>query len=311
LTAKESLDLIPFITDHLDEPMADASILPTFLLSRFTKQSVTVALGGDGGDELFAGYPTFIADYFAPLYRCVPESVRRGFEWLVKLLPASEKNFNFVFKLRTFMQGVVSDPYETHMRWLGSFNQSDREQLLRPKSWAQIASVDVFSRVRTLIAGFGDSTVAQKTLGLYLRTYLMDQVLVKVDRASMYASLEARSPLLDYQVVDFINSLPYSFKLRGLTTKYILKKLMADKLPKEIVWRPKKGFGIPMTQWLKHELKPLCDELFSKELLERQGLFNHTYILKLLDDHRSDRADHRKKIWNLLLFQMWWKRWEH
>lgn len=147
----------------------------------------------------------------------------------------------------------------------------------------------------------------QELTYVYLRTYMQDDILVKVDRASMYASLEVRAPFLDRQVVDLLNSFPTEWKIKGNTTKYILKKLMEDKLPEDIVYRKKKGFGIPISQWLNGELKPLVDELLGDSFLDSQGIFNKAYVRQLVQEHRDKKRDNRKMLWTLLVFQMWFK----
>src|SRR3989344_3195697 len=256
LGPERSLELVSVIADLLDEPMADSSIIPTYLLSRFTREYVTVALGGDGGDERFCG----------------------------------EQRYR-------------------NQRWLGAFDVIERKKLMRPAVCEGIEDLKVFEDIDTYLGSFKDSD-SYHQLGLtYQRTYMMDQILVKVDRASMMNSLEVRAPFLDTRVVEFANSLPTNLKLHGFTTKYVLKKLREPRLPKGIASRKKKGFGVPIGAWLQGPLKLLTTELFSNELLNRQGLFDSGYVHQLLDNHFSGRKDNRKQIWTLLVFQMWWSRW--
>jgi asparagine synthase (glutamine-hydrolysing) len=139
--------------------------------------------------------------------------------------------------------------------------------------------------------------------------YMMDQILVKVDRASMWNSLEVRAPFLDTNVVTLANSLPLEYKFKGLTRKYILKKLMEGKLPQGIIYRKKKGFGIPLAAWLREELRPLLDKYLSKEFIEKQGIFKHSYVKLIVDEHLAGKSDNRKELWTLLVFQMWWANW--
>lgn len=308
LSPAESLALVPTIADSLDEPMADASIIPTYLLSRFTREHVTVALGGDGGDELLCGYDTFVAHRLAELYGKIPDVLRRGaIEPIVRALPVSHSNMSFDFKAKKFIGGFSGDPRHRNQRWLGAFDDAEREKLLRPE--ARVAGADVFEDIDAYLAAFPGAD-GYRQLGLTSqRMYMMDQVLVKVDRASMMNSLEVRAPFLDTRVVEYANSLPTDLKLRGLTTKYVLKKLMENRLPTGIARRKKKGFGVPIGAWLKSELLPLARELFSPELLDRQGLFERGYVENLLDDHLAGRSDNRKQIWTLMVFQLWWRRW--
>ncbi|MEK9170183.1 MAG: asparagine synthase (glutamine-hydrolyzing) [Patescibacteria group bacterium] len=306
---KDMIDLVPEVAELLDEPLADPSILPTYLLSKFTKKNVTVALGGDGGDELFAGYPTFQADKLAGVYGLLPEIIKKSFKNIIDILPVSDSNFSLDFKLKTFAGGFGTNKKYRHAAWLGSFSHKDRSQLFRPEIWHTLENKNEYEETdrylnEAKLAGWGNSV-----LYAYLRTYLMDQVLVKVDRASMFNSLEVRAPFLDYKLVDFVNSLPYNFKCRGWNTKYILKKLMADKLPREIVERSKKGFGVPVAKWLKSELRGLMEYYLSEEKIRNGDLFNYEYVKQIKDEHLAGRKDNRKLLWNLMAFQMWGEKW--
>lgn len=174
--------------------------------------------------------------------------------------------------------------------------------------WEGLARNDEFAHINQYLYEMGGTDSRNAMLHQYVRTYLLDDVLVKVDRASMCHALEVRSPFLDCEVVDFVYSLPYDFKCRGFTTKYILKKMMSSRLPKDIVSRPKKGFGMPLSSWLRNELKGVCDELLSKKTIRGIGIFNFEYINKLKEEHMSGKIDHRKRLWTLLTFVMWHKR---
>ena len=178
-----------------------------------------------------------------------------------------------------------------------------------PEVWQKLKDKNEFSEVDNYLVNLKEESYFNRLIYYYLRMYLMDDILVKADRASMFNALEIRAPLLDYRVVDFVNSLPFNFKMNGFKTKYILRKLMADKLPKEIVYRKKKGFGLPMADWLTKELKPLVLDLLSENKIKNQGLFNYQYINKLLDNHFYRRTDNRKLIWTLMVFQMWRGKW--
>lgn len=310
LTPKDSLNLIPKIADLLDEPLADASIIPTYLLAKFTKEKVTVALGGDGGDELFCGYDPFIAHKLAKYYEFIPQVIRRGvIEKYCKYLPVSFNNISLDFKIKKFIEGFNNDKIYRNQIWLGSFNKSERSQLFSAGVWDEIKNANEFEEIDNYLHNFNDKSFFHQLIYLYLKTYLMDDILVKVDRASMFNSLEVRAPFLDYQLVDFISTIPVNLKLHGLKTKYILKKLMETRIPREIVYRKKKGFGMPLAKWLENELKPLCFDLLSQGEIIKQGIFNYPYIKSLLEDHFSHRKDNRKLIWTLLIFQLWFNKW--
>lgn len=309
-SAKDLLGLLPEVFNLLDEPLADASILPTFLLSRFTRERVTVALSGDGGDELFAGYPTFQAEILARFYQRLPLFLRRLFlEKIINSLPAGDGNFNFNFRIKKFIQGFDVEPKYRHQRWLGSFGRTEQAQLLSKEAGDDLKNQNLYEEVDRYSGEASAAEADNALLFTYLRTYLMDGVLVKTDRASMFNSLEVRAPFLDYHLVDFVDGLPYNLKLRGLTSKYILKKLMKNKLPSAIVNRPKKGFGIPLAAWLKNELRPFCEEVLSAENMNKFGLFNFDFVDKLKREHFTGRRDNHKQLWTLMAFQMWQNKW--
>ncbi len=307
LTEKDTLSLVPRIADTIDEPLADASFIPTYLLSEFTKKSVTVALGGDGADELFAGYPTFQAESAVRLYEKI--IWRRTFEsLLLKFLPAGDDYLSANFKLRQFLQGIGVPPEIRHPLWLSSFTKSIRQELFTENIWSKISHKNEYEdAIRHWNAIDADKN--SRALYQYMRTYLMDEVMVKVDRASMAHALEVRAPFLDYRVVDFVNKLPYELKLRGLTTKYLLKKLMNDKLPKQVVRRKKHGFAVPMGRWLRGELKDWCDSVLSEKSIKKHGLFKYEVVRRLKEEHFAKKEDNRKLLWNLLVFQLWFERW--
>jgi len=287
VSAQKTLAVIPEIFERLDEPLADASIIPTFVLSRLAKQKVTVALGGDGSDELFAGYPTFQAQSLVDLYVKIPDFLKAWLGRGLDFLPASERNFSWDFKLRQFLRAADATRQRRHQEWLGSFGRGEREALLTKETWQAVAAENEYAGVDQYFSESQEGEAGNQLLYFYLRTYLMDQVLVKVDRASMYNALEVRAPFLDYQLVEFMSRLPYSYKYRRWQTKFILKQLMKDKLPREIVFRPKKGFGLPLARWLKNELRPLCEELLAEDRIKKDGFFNFTYVDRLKQDHWS------------------------
>lgn len=306
VTQSDIINLVKNLGDLLDEPLADPSIIPTYILSKFARENVTVALGGDGGDELFAGYPTFQAELFADLYLKLPKKLRNILEKIVNKMPVSDKNFSLEFKLKKFIKGLKSDKKYRHQNWLGNFNHDEKSQLFLPAIWKQIEHNNVFEDIDKYIADNKIADPRQKALFLYMKTYLMDQVLVKVDRASMKTSLEVRAPFLNHKIVDFVNALPYKYKFKGMTGKYILKQLMKDKIPTEIINRKKKGFGIPISKWLREDLKELCEKLLSKEEIEKSNLFNYEFIKKLKEGHFNKRENNARKLWSLMIFQLWY-----
>jgi asparagine synthase (glutamine-hydrolysing) len=301
-TAGVMLDTLSTVVDWLDEPFGDASILPTYLLSRFTREHVTVALGGDGSDELLAGYPTFPADRLARFYR-VPRPLHENvIAPLADRLPVSIDNFSFDFKLKRFLRAAASREDVRHPVWLGSFTPAEQAALLTAAPGDPLAE-----QRRVLSAASGDRL--EKLIYLYAKTYLQDDILVKVDRASMACSLEVRAPFLDVELVEFLSRVPSRLKLHRLDTKHLLKLAMGDVLPTGIAGRAKKGFGIPVAAWFKGELRDALQDELSPERIRRQGLFEPVEVDRLVSEHLSGRRDHRKSLWTLFVFQLWHRRW--
>lgn len=309
LSVADCVDLIGEIGERLDEPMADSSVVPTYLLSRFTRKHVTVALGGEGGDELFCGYDTFPAHRLAGLYEHIPGFVRDVIRRGANKLPTSLNNMSFDFKVKKFVNGFEGNPNHRNQRWLGAFGEEERKSLLKEEVWEQVKNENVFEDIDRYLKEMDSHEKYDELEYMYERMYMMEQPLVKIDRASMMHSLEVRAPFLDTRVVDVANHMPAEFKFKGLTRKYILKKLMEGRLPKDIIYRKKKGFGMPVGRWLKDELRPLVEENLKKESLEEIGLFNPEYVAQLLKEHFEGRSDNRKQLWTLLIFVLWWKKW--
>lgn len=307
LTAKDSLDLLPFLSTKIDEPFADPSIIPTYLLSKFTRSKVTVALGGDGSDELLAGYPTFISDRVKQFYNAVPYRLKKIIKSSTFLLSPSDKNISLDFKINQFLKGFENRNQDTHSLWLGSFTPSGKNRLFSNTVKEQIEKKSGLELVDYYLTNYLNEPDFNQVILVYLKTYLQDDILVKVDRASMYTSLEVRAPFLDFRIVDFLNTLPKHYKIKGNNGKLLLKELMRNKLPNDIIDRPKKGFGIPLSLWIRNELKELCEYLLSKDKIESQGIFNYEYIHQLKSEHYSMKKNHRKELWNLMVFQTWYE----
>ena len=302
---EDLLNLIPNLPDILDEPMADASILPTYLLSKFTREHVTVALGGDGGDEIFAGYPTYLASKFARYYERFLGVFHPMVTFLGNLLPVSDDNISFDFKVKKFLSGIGYPDGIRNSIWLGSFLFSENERVLSPEIHRQF---DWDRLVEEIILYEKEYPLKDRTTMLQfldLKLYLQEAILVKVDRASMACSLEIRAPFLDHELVEFVMGLPSNLKLKGLTSKYLLKKVMRNYLPQEILQRPKKGFGVPIAKWVKGPLRELFENLLSPDRIRQEGFLNPEYVASLLQDHLLNRRDNRKQLWTLLVWELW------
>jgi asparagine synthase (glutamine-hydrolysing) len=280
--------------------------VPTYLLSRFTRKHVTVALGGDGGDELFAGYQMYAGHNLARTYARLPRLLRRALvEPIVRSLPVKTKNLSFDFKARRFVAGMKYDEVARHHVWFGSFTPDEQTQLLTNET-LRTSDGDVYREARRLLAEECDAdNIVERMQSLDTRLYMAEDILTKVDRASMAVSLEVRAPFLDPRVAEFAASLPVNYKLRGRTTKYILKRAVGASLPPFVTERAKKGFGVPVAEWLKGKLRPLARDLLSRDRIRKAGLFNADYVQRLQDEHERGQANHRKLLWTLLMFELW------
>lgn len=309
LSSKRMLELVPQIMNYLDEPFGDASFVPTYLLCRFARQHVKVSLSGDGSDELFAGYPTYQAFKLARYYDFCPSFLKSGLKFGVRRLPVSFDNISFDFKLKKFFSDATDDtPLRRHYRWLGSFEPRDKPLLFSNDVYAIVQHQNEYALAEEISQETGAGIPLSAVLRCDQRFYLQDNMLVKMDRASMASSLEARVPFLDNQVVDFAARLPDHLKLHGLTTKYILKKAMRGTLASQILYRKKKGFGIPVAKWFSGELLPLLKDLFQPDRIRRAGIFNPAFIQKLIHEHSTMKADHRKKLYTLFNFELWYQK---
>jgi asparagine synthase (glutamine-hydrolysing) len=306
LSPQGLLELLPGLVALLDEPFGDASVLPTYMLSRFARRHVTVALGGDGGDELLAGYPTYQAEKLASWLGVLAGPAGAAGYALARHLPVNPNNLSFDFKLKRFTGSLGRPPLERHLRWLGSFTPEEQRALFTAEALAALAADDLYDQDRAVWAASAGLDATARVLHLDASTYLPDDILFKVDRASMATSLETRAPLLDHQLVEYVAGLPTHYKLRGFTTKYLLKQAARPLLPAEILERPKKGFGIPVAKWLKAELKAPMLDLLSAERLRAGGLFEPATVERLVREHLDGRHDHRKLLWTLLMFE-WWR----
>jgi asparagine synthase (glutamine-hydrolysing) len=306
LSVDLAANLVGEIGSWMDEPFSDPSLVPTYLLSRFTRKHVTVALGGDGGDELFAGYPMYWGHNLARIYARIPRTLRRNLiEPIVRSLPVKTKNLSFDFKARRFITGMNYDEVARHHVWFGSFTPDEQAMLLTAEARGA-SDGDIYREARRILEEECDAdNTTERMQNLDTRLYLAEDILTKVDRASMAVSLEVRAPFLDTRVAEYAASLPVDYKLRGRTTKYILKRAVSGLLPPFVTRRGKKGFGVPVAEWLKGKLRPLARDLLSPERIRRAGLFDPNYVQRLQDEHERGTANHRKLLWTLLMFELW------
>jgi asparagine synthase (glutamine-hydrolysing) len=298
LDLDNSVGLMNDIVARLDEPLGDGSLLPTYLLSRFTRQHVTVALGGDGGDELFAGYDPFRALRKAELYaKLVPKPMHAGIRHLAARLPVSHANISFDFKVKRTLMGLTYTPKLWNAVWMSALEPGEIDELFReptPVEELYSEAIDAWDRCR-------QPNIVDRTLQFWTNLYLQDGILAKVDRASMLNSLEARSPFLDIEFVDLARRIPWQLKLRGGQTKWILKEALTPLLPRTIIKRAKKGFGMPIGRWL-------IEGRFAFDPAETKPLLDPAFIARKFAEHRARRADHRLFLWSCGLFARWLRR---
>ncbi len=306
LSAAKAGDLISEIGTWLDEPLSDGSLIPTYLLARFVRKHVTVALGGDGGDELFAGYPMYFGHKVAAAYGAIPQFLRSGLiEPIVRMLPVSTKNLSFDYRAKRFVRSTKYDTITRHHSWFGSFTIDEQESLLTEHVRRQTTG-DIYAGTRDLLGICDAASEIEQMQYLDINFYMAEDILSKVDRASMAVSLETRAPFLDPRIGEFAASLPLNYKLRGSKGKYILKRSVEGLLPHSVLTRSKKGFGIPIAEWLKGRLNPLMHDLLATERLKDQGLFEPTHVQKLITEHERGIASHHKQLWTLLVFELWY-----
>ena len=289
------------IMPRMDIPLADASLLPTYVLSKEAKKHITVALDGDGSDELFAGYGTFAAAEIAEWFNWLPRSVFSDIAMVAQALPTRHTYFSLDFKIKSFLRGMGYPRLQRNQVWLGAFTSAELKKLLTPSYQQSIKSV--FSGVNAL-EDTKLSTLDAVSLGT-IQGYLQNDILVKLDRATMFTSVEARTPFLDIDLAEFVMKLPEKLK----RNKYLLKKLMHGRIPQDIITRPKKGFGIPIGKWLQHELYTWAENVLKPEKLRQDGILAPEYVQELLKKHKRGTQDYRKHVWTLISFQLWYDYW--
>lgn len=305
LSMRKALELLPEVMRAMDEPFGDPSIVPTYLLSRFASRHVKVVLGGDGGDELFAGYPAFQAHRVMERLSFLPVTWRDAFNRLVRRLPVSHRYASAQFLLDQFMKGAGVSPEVRFFLWLGAFSNEQKQALLTPAARQALLRSNPFEDILNLVRQSGLINDFPRILYLCMKLYLQDDILVKVDRASMAHGLEVRAPFLDHNLVEYVSGIQNEYKLRLFQTKYVLKRALTGLLPPEIIHRRKAGFMMPVAAWIGRELRETIQQYCSPGVLAADGLFSPEYAQRLLDEHLRRTHDHRKPLWTLLCFQMW------
>ena len=297
----DAAELLPALAESFDEPFGDSSAIPTYLVSELARKHVKVALSGEGSDELFGGYYTYVADSLAPHVGGLARVVRP----LVELLPSSSQRVSTDYMAKRFVRGAGLPPLERHHAWKEIFSREARTELLLLE---RRSGFDPLSLYRARYAETEGAEPLARLLDVDLGLYLVDDLLVKTDRASMAHSLEVRVPFLDQLVAELALVLPDRLKVRGLAKKRLLRIAAAPLLPPELLRGKKRGFSIPMAAWLRGELVPFARDVLSPDAIRRQGYFRPEAVTRLLDTHVARREDLSRQLWGLLAFSLWAER---
>ena len=306
IVTTEARQVLESIIHHAEEPTADASMIAVWYLSRLARQHVTVALSGDGADEILAGYETYQANQLAAFYRRLPRWVRGSFiEPLVRLWPVQDRKLSWEYKLKRFIAAAHLSPEQAHFSWRIIFDESHKRLLWKPEVRGALQAHDTFEFVREYFRRGADLNAF---LAFDTEFYLPNDMLTKVDRMSMAHGLEVRVPYLDHELVEFVARLPAHLKLRRFfRKKYLLKRIMRQRLPAEILARPKAGFNMPLNRWFKTDLREYVRDMLSRETVARLGFFEPSEVERLLDEHDRGIADWSYQIYGLLVFRLWYK----
>ena len=307
LDLNPTLDLPSAIEElayYSDEPFADAGAVPVWFLSKLSRQRVTVALSGEGADEMFGGYITYRADHLAGYARLLPKAARRSLLAALRYWPVSDEKIGLEYKVKRFLEGSLLSPDEAHVYWNGSFSRSQQMELLLRTNRARVQ--DLFES--DLPESNSDGNL-NRFLAFDQKYYLTDDLLQKVDRMSMAHSLEVRPPYLDHRLIEFAASLPDRFKVSGRCHKVILRRLMKAKLPPSVLRRSKTGLDIPTHDWLRGPLRPFLEDTLNPEAVKQTGLFRPEAIAGLINDHMGRRANLGFHLWGLMILFLWMKHW--
>ena len=297
------------LMDHMDDPIGDFSIFPTYLVSRHARNYVTVALSGDGGDELFGGYEAYLANGMARRYELVPGLVRKRFiEPVIKSFKPRPEKKGLINKALRFVEGLEHADELSHARWRIFAGETVRQNLFTREALKKIET-PAAAHILDLLKRSGERDPLNKSLYVDLKSYLVDNCLVKVDRMSMAVSLEVRVPYLDTEMVELAFQIPRQLKVANGQTKILLKRVAARHVPDECIYRPKEGFSIPIKNWLGTQFLPLMQDLLKVEDIKSQGLFQPETIERLKKEHLTGVANHSHILWSMMVFQDWRRRW--
>jgi asparagine synthase (glutamine-hydrolysing) len=299
-------DMFDKLVVHLDEPFADVSLFPTYLVSQLAREHVTVVLSGDGGDELFGGYDTYQAQQMADRFSSVGDALMPAVAAVAAALPPTDKKKGAINKFKRFVQGAAQAPEDLgHYRWMVYLGARAKARLYRPDLRTALSESDVYRPVRDTLRRYDNDDQINRQLFTDLSLYLADDILVKVDRMSMATSLETRAPFLDADVMELAFSMPGNLKIRNGERKWVLKRAVRGILPERILTRRKEGFSIPMKNWLRRDLEPLMRALLSPERVARRGLFEPAEVARIITEHVAGRENHAHTLFPLMVFERW------
>jgi asparagine synthase (glutamine-hydrolysing) len=304
----DAVEVLPTLVEHYGEPFADSSAIPTYYVSKETRKHVTVALNGDGGDETFAGYERYFAMQYAEKYKKIPAVLRKSvIEPAAAMLPTSNSQYSRVKSAKNFLSVSSMPKSNLYLRWMSAINEDLKTELYSENFKQKTVSDSPADVLKNWFAKANGAGAVDAMLLTDTMTYLPNDLLVKVDIASMANSLEARSPFLDHKVIEFAASLPEKIKVRGTETKYLLKKAASRVVPREVLYRRKMGFGIPVGYWLRHEMKNFMFEVLLSEKSFKRGLFKPEIVQRLVSEHVAEKQNHTYPLWTLLMLELWFR----
>ena len=299
----DTANLLAKMVYYADEPFADTSIIPMYLLAEFSRKYVTVCLSGDGGDEIFAGYETYTADRIHHLTKWLPTSVSLGLLRAVnRAWPVSFNKISADYKVRKFLQGHSYKPTMAHYHWRTIFSEEEKRTLLRPALRDAVLEEDPFGHFEAYFAEVADCHYLDQGMYVDIKTWLVDDILLKVDRATMAHALEARAPFLDYRLVEFAASLPVHWKMNGFEKKYLLKRSQHNRLPDFVLKRKKQGFNAPVSYWLNSSLR---DQYKSFTMSNQQPFFEPSFVEELWRQHEQKERDNNLRLFGIINFLLW------
>ena len=300
------LKILPKLIWHYNEPFADSSAIPTYYVAQKTREHVTVALNGDGGDECFGGYPRYQAVKLAQFFDKIPDCLGKKFMGAVaNSLPESSEQKTLLRRTKRFFQTLTLSPGKRYIHWISSFDNERKNRLYSHDMKKAVGNIDSCHILEDIYSKIDSPDFLDKTFYVDIMSYLPDDLLVKVDIAAMANSLEARSPFLDHKLMESCAAMPSNLKLKGFTGKYILKKTFKDILPQQILRRKKMGFGVPISRWFRNELKDYLSGTLLDNISLKRSYFNQNYVKQLLGEHSQGRCDHGTRLWALLNLELW------